>query len=220
MPATTAAKPRADRSLAKAKPKSSTASIPQPRASVDKTEAKLSTPARIPCAFCESTLANGATYNRHLQYKHSAQIAPAVSDATVASNDAAIGEPRLEPASGKASLGDAAGSAFRQVWQKRRVRVIGIAAALLIVLGVVLGSTLSGSGSSKSGYNDPQKLADSIMASGNLKMAGLGSSATMTANHCIAAGTPHQFTCYESWTDGDIVVTATVTPDGTDWITK
>jgi zinc ribbon protein len=93
--------------------------------------------------------------------------------------------------------------------------VIGIAAAIGLAAVLILFFVLSHSG--PKGLNDPDKLGADIGATLTYDQTD-GSSADVTCLHL--SGT--QFTCHVSWSDStpDMTVTATVSADGTTWITR
>lgn len=106
------------------------------------------------------------------------------------------------------------------------MRRLGLAAASLAVVAV------AGCGTSSSmspmpvrdvpstasvGFNDPDVLAADIARTVNAKQTD-GSSVTII---CISDTTPHKFVCNGTWSDDtpSQTVTATVSTDGTTWIT-
>jgi hypothetical protein len=96
--------------------------------------------------------------------------------------------------------------------QRWAAAVLGIG----VVAAIGIGVSMSGSGGPK-GYNDPDTLAAAIQVQGN---ENLTDGTTITNVTCVhVSGT--QFTCNATGSDGSTAtVTATVSKDGSTWITS
>lgn len=140
-------------------------------------------------------------------------VAPAQSPKPDVSGTIGQSRPVIAPAFGTPTA-DVSAGAFRQIGKRRWIVAASI--ALLLVLGVI---AVIAKTSGPTGYNDPVTLANSIQANANEKLAATGGG-TIVEVTCIAAGVPHQFTCHATDSGGDTsVVTATVSADGSSWIT-
>lgn len=98
-------------------------------------------------------------------------------------------------------------------------RVVPALFAVALAIGLSsCTSTTSPTQSSSPNFNDPDTLAQSIADKANDEPGALGTD-TVT---CLASGVPHEFTCnVANSQDGSTdTITATVSGDGTSWITS